>query len=343
MSNETPNPAPAAPPSPQNPPRRFSWKLIAGAVLLVIVLLVAIPKVLHALHTTSTDDAYVNSYVTFVAPRVTGQVARVFVDDNNRVRKGDALVALDPEPYQVQVAIKQAAVDSAQADLVVANANIRAAIGQVRSARFKLVRAIEDVDNQVAVIRARAAAWEQAKATLVLAQAEFDRAQRLLSGKVVSSRGIRSETRDARRVESPGLPGVGECIPGAGRAGPARPATRGQKPDRSAAGPRPDVLLGARGAGDPDPGRRAAGHHSRLPTISRRSRWWMSSISAIPSGDADKIYAELIKNAPDAQTIAGRPAAHAARPRSGPARSKILHGGRRDRRRGDPAQREPRQ
>jgi len=53
----------------------------------------------------STDDAYVNSYVTFVASRVSGQVERVLVDDNYRVRKGDVLVELDPEPYRVQVAI----------------------------------------------------------------------------------------------------------------------------------------------------------------------------------------------------------------------------------------------
>jgi multidrug resistance efflux pump len=50
-----------------------------------------------------TDDAYVNSYVTFV----TGQVACILVDDNNRVKKGDVLVELDPEPFHVQAAIKQ--------------------------------------------------------------------------------------------------------------------------------------------------------------------------------------------------------------------------------------------
>ena len=59
-------------------------------------------------------------------------------------------------------------------------------IDQARSNRFKLAHAIEDVDNQVALIRARVATWEQAKATLVLAQQEFDRAERLLATKVVS-------------------------------------------------------------------------------------------------------------------------------------------------------------
>ena len=59
----------------------------------------------------------------------------------------------------MEVAIKQAAVDTAQANIVLAQANVRGLIGQARSNRFKLARAIEDVDNQVALIRARIAAF----------------------------------------------------------------------------------------------------------------------------------------------------------------------------------------
>jgi membrane fusion protein (multidrug efflux system) len=169
--------------------------IVVGALVAAVLLFIGIPSVIRALNTISTDDAYVNGYVTFVAPRVSGQVTRVLVEDNNRVKKGDVLVELDPKPYQVQVAIKQAAVDNAQANLVLAQANVRGLIGQARSNRFKLARAIEDVDNQVALIRARVATWEQEKATLVLAQQEFDRAERLLASKVVSQ-----EEYDERRA-----------------------------------------------------------------------------------------------------------------------------------------------
>ena len=167
--------------------------IVVGVLLLVFVI---IPRVFHAWRTVSTDDAYVNSYVTFVAPRVSGQVAKVLVDDNNRVKKRDILVELDPEPFQVQVAIKQAAVDTAQAELVTAQATVRSQIAQARGLRFKLQHTIEDVDNQVAVIRARVATWEQSKATQVLAQAEFERAKKLIETKV-SSR----EEYDQRREQ----------------------------------------------------------------------------------------------------------------------------------------------
>ena len=153
----------------------------------LLLLVFGIPRIIHAFNTVSTDDAYVNSYVTFVAPRVSGQVLRVLVDDNNRVRKGDLLVELDPEPFQVQVAVKQAAVDSANANMLMAEATVRGLIAQARSQRFKLAHAIEDVDNQIAVVRQKVASLEQSKATLALAQQEFDRVKRLFASKVVSN------------------------------------------------------------------------------------------------------------------------------------------------------------
>ena len=64
------------------------WLLWAGALIaLAAGIYFLIPWVLTSLSTVSTDDAFVNGHVTFVAQRVKGQVVRVLVDDNYRVRK----------------------------------------------------------------------------------------------------------------------------------------------------------------------------------------------------------------------------------------------------------------
>jgi membrane fusion protein (multidrug efflux system) len=177
--------APPVKESESRPPK--PWKRIAAVVAILLVVIVGFRWVWHSSRTESTDDAYVNGYVTFVAPRVAGQVAQVLVEDNNRVKKGDVLVRLDPEPFQRQVAIKQAALESAQAALVVAEAKVRGQIGQTRGVRFKLQHAIEDVNNQVAVLRARVATLEQSKASATLAQSEFERAKTLVNTKVTSA------------------------------------------------------------------------------------------------------------------------------------------------------------
>ena len=139
-----------------------------------------IPWVKQMLNTVSTDDAYVNGHVTFVAPRVAGQLAGVLVDDNNRVHKGDLLARLDKEPYEVAVSEKQAAVDTAKADLQAANAAVHGIEAQARSQRWNLQHAVEDVDSQVALLHARVAAIDKSRAALALAQLEFERARQLV-------------------------------------------------------------------------------------------------------------------------------------------------------------------
>lgn len=172
--------------------RRIVW--IVCGVIVLLGLIAAVPWVIRLLNTTSTDDAYVNGHVTFVAPRVPGQVTRVLVDDNNRVHKGDLLLQLDKEPYQVQVNIARSAVDAAQSDVVTAMAQIRAVEGQVRSARFSLEHAIEDVDNQIALLRSKVATLESRKASLDKARADYERAAPL-----VKTGAVAQETLDLRK------------------------------------------------------------------------------------------------------------------------------------------------
>ena len=185
---ETPPAAETTEPSTEAKPSGKRRKLVIALGLLGAcgLLFLVIPWIRHSLHTISTDDAYVNSYVTFVAPRVPGQVARVLVEDNNRVKKGDVLVQLDPEPYRIKLAVAEAALETSRADLDAAKASTLGLLAQTRSARFKLEHAIEDVDNQAAVLRQRVAQWEESKANLRLAQIQAARADKLVKENAVS-------------------------------------------------------------------------------------------------------------------------------------------------------------
>jgi membrane fusion protein, multidrug efflux system len=170
----------AAPPANQRFTRRR--KLLIGVLGAVVIAaaVYGVPWIRFVLSTVSTDDAFVNDHVTFVAPRVRGQVSRVLVDDNNRVHKGDLLVELNKEPLRDAVEVKKAAVDTAEADLEAARATVRGIEAQARSRRWQLQEAVENVENQIALLHARVAALKKAKATVVLAQQEFDRTSKLV-------------------------------------------------------------------------------------------------------------------------------------------------------------------
>jgi membrane fusion protein, multidrug efflux system len=199
------NPTQPAPSSVQEarPARELSRRRIVLGLGALIVLAgggyYLAPTVLRALETTSTDDAYVNGHVTFVAPRVQGQVARVLVDDNVRVAKGDLLVELDREPYQVQVDIKKAAVANAEADFKAAEALVRANLGRLRSLRWRLEEAMEQVDNNVALLRARIAMMRSKEATRDRARADLRRAEALLARAAIAREEF-DQRREAERV-----------------------------------------------------------------------------------------------------------------------------------------------
>jgi len=152
------------------------------------------PAVETALNTVSTDDAYVNGHVTLVAPRVSGQVSRVLVEDNHRVKKGALLVQRDKETSEDQVAVKKAAVAAAEADLVAAEAQTRGLLAQIQADRFQLESAIEGVHTQVANLRANIATLKSRQATLELARNNLRRGEELLP-----SGGISKEDLDLRR------------------------------------------------------------------------------------------------------------------------------------------------
>ncbi len=90
-----------------------------------------------------TDDAYVNADYTLVAPKVSGYIASVNVQDNQYVKAGDVLATLDDRDYRV-------ALETAQANLQVSEA--------------KRLSARAQLDQQQSTI-------DQAKATLAASQA----------------------------------------------------------------------------------------------------------------------------------------------------------------------------
>ena len=170
----------AKPASKRQITRRQKLLIGVAGVAIIAAVVFGVPWIRFVLSTVSTDDAFVNGHVTFVAPRVHGQVMRVLVDDNNRVRKGDLLVELDKEPFRDAVAVKKAAVDTADADLAAARATVRGIEAQARGRRWQLQQAVENVENQIALLHARVAALNKAKATFVLAQQEFNRTSQLV-------------------------------------------------------------------------------------------------------------------------------------------------------------------
>ncbi len=115
-------PSKPGPPPPSRRRRRLPILIGAGAIILVA------GAIIYYLHFIApyedTDDAFIEGHVTFVSPRVSGQVIRLLVRDNQRVKEGDLLVEIDPRDYEARVAQARAILASAQSQSEQAKAQV---------------------------------------------------------------------------------------------------------------------------------------------------------------------------------------------------------------------------
>ena len=103
----------------------------------------------------TTDDAYTDGNVVEMAPKVSGYVVALSVDDNTRIRKGDLLLRIDPRDYL-------AARDSASAQLALAKAQLETAENSLRIARVQYPAQLLSAEAQQ---QSAAAAFDQAQAS----------------------------------------------------------------------------------------------------------------------------------------------------------------------------------
>jgi len=139
----------------------------------------------------STDNAYIRQNKVSVSAEVGGRIVEVAVRENQRVRAGDLLFRIDPEPYQLAVQEAQAAVASARASLEelqtvldTSNVAIDRAEGDIAYYEREYQRQLDLMKTNVtteAAVQAAAHSLAEAKADLASAQADAARARAALS------------------------------------------------------------------------------------------------------------------------------------------------------------------
>jgi membrane fusion protein, multidrug efflux system len=118
-------------------------------------------KYLHSLKHEETDDAQIEKNMNPIIPRVTGYVTKVYVKDNDFVKKGDTLFTIDNSDYIVKLEdakaalaaaegnfeVSKADVGSAEANINVSESNVLSAGGNIETARIHLTRAVNDFER----------------------------------------------------------------------------------------------------------------------------------------------------------------------------------------------------
>jgi membrane fusion protein (multidrug efflux system) len=163
-----------------------------GIILVVVVVLalVAVGIWWRSTYSEDTDDAQVNGHLIQVSARIGGQVAKVYVDENQLVKAGDVIAELDPADYKVAVENAEAALASAQANAAAANVNVPITSintgSNLSSADANLSGSHASVGQAQQQLESAHASVAQAKAGNTKAQADLERYKPLVEKDVIS-------------------------------------------------------------------------------------------------------------------------------------------------------------
>ena len=127
----------------------------------------------------TTDDAYVGARSSTLAPKVSGYIAEVAVEDNAHVTAGDVVVRIDDGDYRLavqtardQVAVQQAAIDRLGRQVTAQETSVAQAKAQLASARAAATRTDLELKRQQEL----ATRQINSRAALEQAQANYDQA-----------------------------------------------------------------------------------------------------------------------------------------------------------------------
>ena len=159
-----------------------------------------------------TDDAFINAYITQIAPKVASHVARIYIKDNQHVNAGQLLLELDSRDFEARLSAARAALQEAEArhrateatveqTRITARGSVAEASSGVTAARAELemvraqVRAASDRERQAqATINAAQAQLVATEAEAKRADADVRRYQRLYDGGLVSQQQLDQAT-----------------------------------------------------------------------------------------------------------------------------------------------------
>ena len=142
--------------------------------LLLVLVAVVLAYVVYQRWTDDpwTRDGQVRADIVKIAPRVSGYIVEIAVQDNQFVREGELLFRIDPSSYQLAVDTAQVQLEQAREDVTALGATVKAAAAMV-------------LQSEAGVVAAGAMIKQQ-QAALANARAESRRATRLAGDKAGS-------------------------------------------------------------------------------------------------------------------------------------------------------------
>jgi membrane fusion protein (multidrug efflux system) len=129
-----------------------------------MILLVAVPLVAAAVGLAiylgggryiTTDNAYVGAQKVLITPDISGKIARVLVREGQRVKAGDELFDIDPEPFRIALTQAEARLAGVRTDFAILKSSLQSVTRMAELAGQNVEVKERDLERKKALIASK--------------------------------------------------------------------------------------------------------------------------------------------------------------------------------------------
>ena len=154
------------------PRRRRRGRWLKRFVLLIVIPVAALigASYLYAItgRFVTTDNAYVKAHIIAVSTDLDGRVVEVNIRNNQRVRAGELLFRLDPDPHWLALKVAEARMETMRQEVEATRAEFRQVQAEIAEARERVSFFVREAERQ------RELARRGVTTTALLDEAEFE-------------------------------------------------------------------------------------------------------------------------------------------------------------------------
>ena len=173
--------------------RRINKRTLLIALVLIIIGAVSPFAWIYLQSYQSTDDAQIDGHIDPLSSRIDGTVVAIHAEDDDRVKRGELLVEIDPRDYEVAVEQARAQLGLALAQVASAQQDYAATLAKVREDDAANYKAQRDARRYAILLEQQVVPQEQydqfiATARVDAATVDYDREEAESTLKTVGAR-----------------------------------------------------------------------------------------------------------------------------------------------------------
>ena len=179
--------------------KKIGFVILTSTILIGAVVLFFYLRY-KATHIT-TDDAFIDGHIHTIAARIKGSVNSISVRDNQRVKKGDLLIEIDPADYDVKVSEASSGVHAEQSKLEEVEARIQAAKMQMAELKAAIETAKANRELQAANVQQAEKDAKRAENLYKLETISKDRYEKTLTAYTVALAQVKAAQEQLKQAE----------------------------------------------------------------------------------------------------------------------------------------------